>query len=72
MPGGLDGGHIMREEDGKVWLTEYEWKARELNKLFAIQGVTGRIGKIKPETIKNGERKRADVYRLGSQTNRGS
>jgi hypothetical protein len=35
-----------------------EWKAATLNRLFLEQGVLGQPGRILPETVRHGERRR--------------
>ena len=39
----------------EVWLSWAEWKARELNRLFQEQGVTGQPGRITAATVRHGE-----------------
>ena len=38
----------------EVWISWFEWKAREMNRLFQEHGLTGQPGQIKPETIQDG------------------
>ena len=38
------------------WYSWYVWKAKTLNEMFRDQGKTGVLGKITPETIRQGER----------------
>ena len=44
-------------KDEPVGVPWAEWKAAVLNRLFQQQGVTGELGRITPETIRDGERK---------------
>ncbi len=46
-------------EAGEVWISYYEWKARELNWLFQEQGVTGGPGHITAETVRDGLSRRS-------------
>jgi hypothetical protein len=39
-----------------LWMSHAEWKARELNRLFWEQGLTGKRGQITAETVKHGEK----------------
>jgi hypothetical protein len=39
----------------EVWISWYEWKARELNRLFQNQGLTGQPGRITAETVRRGQ-----------------
>lgn len=41
----------------EVWISWCEWKARELNRLFLDQGVTGQPGRITAETVRDGQRR---------------
>ena len=38
----------------EVWISWYEWKARELNRLFLDQGVTRGPSGISAETVRHG------------------
>jgi hypothetical protein len=38
-----------------VWISWYEWKAKELNQLFLAQGVAGQPGRITAETVRHGK-----------------
>ena len=48
----------------EVWLDWAEWKARELNRLFLEEGVTGQPGNITADTIRHGERKTQKQWKL--------
>ena len=37
-----------------------EWKAAALNRLFLEQGVTGKLGRITPDTVRQAEQKQAN------------
>lgn len=44
--------------DGIPWA---EWKAQALNRLFLVQGVTGKHGRIRAKTVRDGEQKAAHL-----------